>query len=99
MELDKIRSQINFYKSNNKKNLFSKYKREYIFNSLFLCAGAVMIGEGLRMIHVWMFESGTVYVPNIFDVIFDWLTLASFGFFIAAYGTIRFYKKLKENEV
>lgn len=49
---------------------------------LFVLSGAIMIGHGARMLFQGIFAPGTSYVPNTFDLIFDWLILVILGCFI-----------------
>jgi len=73
---------------------------------LFTLSGAIMIGHGARMIFQAVFNPGTFYSPNTFDLLFDWLTLAILGCFILWFAmTLNYnskkksYKKSKDEKI
>ena len=82
---------------NKKHKNFPNTKKEYVFIALFILAGSIMIGHGFRMIYHGIFDQGSSYSPNYFDVLFDWLTLALLGFFVLAFALFSFYKRYKAN--
>ena len=57
-----------------------------------------MIGHGLRMIYQGTFNPGSAYVPNLFDLYFDWLTLAVLGGVLFWLGISTFYRNLATNQ-
>ncbi len=59
-------------------------------------SGTVMIAQGSRMISQFILNPGSSYIPNLFDVFFDWMTLILFGAFVAYFGFLEFYRKEKE---
>jgi hypothetical protein len=54
-------------------------------------SGTIMIAHGSRMISQTLLNSTACYRPNLFDLIFDWLTLILLGVFVAWFGFGRFY--------
>ncbi len=59
-------------------------------------AGTIMIAHGSRMIAQGILSPNICYIPNYFDLIFDWLTLILLGFFITWFGFFEFYKREKK---
>ena len=59
-------------------------------------AGTTMIAQGSRMISQGLLYPNTCYKPNMFDIVFDWLTLIILGAFIAYYGFFEFYHREKK---
>ena len=59
-------------------------------------AGTIMIAHGSRMISETILNPTAVYRPNLFDIIFDWLTLILLGIFVAYFGFFEFYKREKK---
>jgi hypothetical protein len=53
---------------------------------LFLLGGACITGQALRVMSQYFFAPGSVYVPNAFDILFDWLIMLVFGICIIAYA-------------
>lgn len=60
-------------------------------------AGTVMIAHGTRMIAQTLLYPNVCYKANLFDLIFDWLTLILLGVFVAWFGFIQFYLSGKSN--
>ena len=65
---------------------------------VFVLSGTIMIGHGLRMIYQGTFNPGSAYVPNLFDLYFDWLTLAVLGGILFWLGISTFYRNLVTNQ-
>jgi hypothetical protein len=59
-------------------------------------SGSVMIAHGSRMISQSILYPNMSYIPNVFDVIFDWLTLVLLGIFVFWYGLKEFYSGEKK---
>lgn len=58
-----------------------------------LFSGALMVGHGLRMIYQGVFQPGSYYAPNLFDLYFDWLILVILGCFLFGLSCFQFYKQ------
>jgi len=54
-------------------------------------SGTIMIAHGSRMISQTLLYPYGCYRPNLFDLIFDWLTLILLGVFVAYLGFFEFY--------
>jgi hypothetical protein len=52
-----------------------------------------MVAHGLRMIYQGVFQPGSTYQPNIFDLYFDWLTLVILGAFLFGLSCVEFYRQ------
>ena len=76
------------------------HKKDYFFlkTSIFILSGALMIAHASRMIFQGVFSPGSVYVPNTFDLFFDWATLLLLGilvFYISINSFYQNYSKIK----
>ncbi len=52
-----------------------------------------MVAHGLRMIYQGVFQPGTLYQPNTFDLYFDWLTLVILGCLLFGFSCIQIYRQ------
>jgi hypothetical protein len=69
---------------------FSYYSKLTKF-AIIAIAGTVMIAHGSRIITQAILYPGIPYIPNFFDIIFDWLTLIVLGVFVTYFGFVEFY--------
>ncbi len=58
-------------------------------------SGLIMVAHGSRMIYQGVFNKGSYYIPNQFDIFFDWTTLAVLGLIIFYFGISGFYQKIQ----
>jgi DNA-directed RNA polymerase subunit RPC12/RpoP len=58
-----------------------------------------MIGQGSRMIYQGLFQPGSVYSPNTFDLFFDWATLSICGAILFTAMVASFYRTIKAHEI
>jgi hypothetical protein len=56
-----------------------------------IAGGCWMLGEGLRMVVMGLFFQSWHYVPNMFDVFFDWVPLTILGMVFFYEGIRSFY--------
>jgi hypothetical protein len=91
------REHISYVQGENNYSLFTSSLRTSWKTFLYLFAGAVMIGHGLRMIFQGTFQPGSSYYPNTFDLFFDWLTLTVLGV-IVLYLTLLTFFRTKSSE-
>jgi hypothetical protein len=54
-----------------------------------------MIGHGARMIYQGIFCVQSIYVPNSFDIFFDWSTLMILGLLVLFYTIKSFYRNIR----
>jgi hypothetical protein len=54
-----------------------------------------MIGQGSRMLYQGIFEKGSTYSPNTFDIFFDWATLSICGAILFTAMISAFYRSMK----
>lgn len=81
------------------KSIFPTSYRFFIKIILFTLSGAIMIGHGLRMIYQGLFQPGSLYAPNTFDLFFDWLTLTLLGCFILGFAISRCYHGISKKSI
>lgn len=74
-----VKKQLRNVSKRQKDSIFQHRYRFYARIILFTLSGAIMIGHGTRMIYQGLFQPGSLYAPNTFDLFFDWLTLAILG--------------------
>jgi hypothetical protein len=59
---------------------------------LIIAGGCWMLGEGARMVVMSLFYQNWHYVPNMFDMFFDWVPLTILGIIFFVDGVITFYR-------
>lgn len=53
------------------------------------------MGQGSRMLYQGIFHPGSYYVPVLFDLFFDWMTLFVLGTVLFALGVKGFHSSVK----
>ncbi|MDG6224568.1 MAG: hypothetical protein QCI82_03545 [Candidatus Thermoplasmatota archaeon] len=62
---------------------------------LIVICGIAMMGQGSRMLYQGIFHPGSYYVPVMFDLFFDWMTLFVLGTVLLALGLKGFHSSVK----
>lgn len=74
--------------------------KKVIKTLIFFISGTLMIAHASRMIYQGIFQQGTSYTPNAFDLVFDWATLLILGILVFFFSLASLYKKLnKKNKI
>ena len=80
-------------------NLHLKNKK-IVKNLIFFISGTLMIAHASRMIYQGIFQQGTSYTPNTFDLFFDWATLLMLVILVFFFSLASIYNKLnKKNKI
>jgi len=88
IHIDGVYMKLRNLIKNNKININSNYTKSIIF----LLSGCIMVAHGGRMIYQGLCCKGSYYIPGLFDIIFDWLTLLFLGIIILYYAFVSIYK-------
>jgi len=82
------------------KHAFQKNRvyRTFWLQILFLLSGALMIAHALRMIYQGVFHPETAYMPNTFDLFFDWTTLSILGVIVCISTVFTIYHMLQNKK-
>ena len=67
--------------------------------AIFFLSGTIMIGHGARMIYQGVFQKGSYYSPNTFDIFFDWASLLILGFIIIVMAFLAFYHTMERKQL